>query len=52
MEGQFYYDKFLDDFVWSIVILVYQIEGGWNEGGMWYFLKCVVIEVLYVYLYS
>lgn len=32
-EEGIYYDMFFEDFVWSIVILVYQVEGVWDEDG-------------------
>lgn len=33
---EFYYDVFPNDFVWSSATSAYQIEGGVNEGGLYY----------------
>lgn len=33
-EHEFYYNTFPDGFIWSAATAAYQVEGGWNEGGM------------------
>lgn len=33
IEKGFICGKFLNDFIWGVVIVVYQIEGVWNEDG-------------------
>lgn len=33
-EDDFLEESFPDDFVWSAATAAYQVEGGWNEGGM------------------
>lgn len=33
IEKDFICGKFLKDFIWGVVIVVYQIEGVWNEDG-------------------
>lgn len=33
VEEGFIYGKFFKDFIWGVVIVVYQIEGVWNEDG-------------------
>jgi len=34
-EDDFIYGQFPEDFAWSAATASYQIEGGWNEDGMY-----------------
>lgn len=33
-EDEFLYEQFPKDFLWGAATAAYQIEGGWNEGGL------------------
>ena len=33
-EDEFLYGQFPENFIWSTSSAAYQIEGGWNEGGL------------------
>lgn len=35
LEHEFFYDMFPDDFVWSTATASYQVEGAWNEDGIY-----------------
>ena len=34
-DNDFMYGRFPEDFAWSTATASYQIEGGWNEGGIY-----------------
>lgn len=34
-ENDFLYDTFPEKFAWSVATAAYQVEGGWNEDGMY-----------------
>ena len=40
MINDFYYGTFPDDFAWSSATAAYQVEGGWNEDGIYYTMSC------------
>ena len=33
-DDEFLFGQFPEDFIWSTSSAAYQIEGGWNEGGL------------------